>query len=409
MSFKFIRFTIEIVLHYSALKGDMKYITFFERRQCKLITTKKQLLPTQDAWEAYRDIEQFGKLTLSNIEFTTTVLCNMRCEHCAVGYTLQSKDPEALPIDRLLKRLDEVPHLRALSITGGEPMLSKKSVENYVVPLLRYAHNRGVRTQINSNLTMELSRYEAIIPYLDVLHISHNWGTEEDFIEGGFAMMDKKPTREQRKVLYERIIHNSSELTKAGIIVSAETMLNKRTLPHIEHIHKQIVHDMKCQRHEVHPMYPSDFASQLETLSLDEIRTAVHHLLDIRDENTWMLFGTLPFYACSDQEEDIALLKRLYTTKNVTVRNDPDGRSRLNINIFTGDVIVTDFGDTPALGNIQTDKLVDVFDKWLDTDLARSLNCHCPQVSCLGPNVLVKNSYYHETDFLARKTRIELP
>ncbi len=373
-----------------------------------MLTSKKPLVPTQDAWEAYRDIEQFGKMTLSNIEFTTTVLCNMRCEHCAVGYTLQSKDPDALPIDVLLKSLDEVPHLRALSITGGEPMLSKKSVENYVVPLLRYAHNRGVKTQINSNLTMELSRYEAIIPYLDVLHISHNWGTEEDFIEGGFAMMERKPTKEQRKTLYERIIHNSRELTKAGIIVSAETMLNKRTLPHIENIHKQIVHDMKCQRHEVHPMYPSDFASQLETLSLDEIRTAIHHLLDIRDENTWMLFGTLPFYACSDKEEDITLLKRLYAAKNVTLRNDPDGRSRLNINIFTGDVIVTDFGDTPPLGNIQTDKLVDVFDRWLDTDLARSLNCHCPQVRCLGQNVLVKNNYYKDMDFLARKAKIEL-
>ena len=25
--------------------------------------------------------------------------------------------------------------------------------------------------------------------------------------------------------------------------------------------------------------------------------------------------------------------------------NDPDGRSRLNVNVFSGDVIVTDFGD----------------------------------------------------------------
>ena len=32
----------------------------------------------------------------------------MRCEHCAVGYTLQPKDPNALPLELLLKRLDEV-------------------------------------------------------------------------------------------------------------------------------------------------------------------------------------------------------------------------------------------------------------------------------------------------------------
>ncbi|MEH7121914.1 radical SAM/CxCxxxxC motif protein YfkAB [Bacillus sp. JJ1773] len=365
-----------------------------------MIKNMLQVKPANDQWEAYQDMDEFGELTLSNIEITTTVLCNMRCEHCAVGYTLQPKDPKGLSVDLLLRRLEEVPHLRALSITGGEPMLSRKSVEEYVVPLLRYAHNRGVKTQINSNLTLELARYEEIIPYLNVLHISHNWGTEEEFIEGGFAMMERKPTYEQRQKLFIRMIENSQELVKAGVMVSAETMLNKRTLPYLEKIHKQIVEEMKCQRHEIHPMYPSDFASNLETLSLDEIRSAIHHLLDIRDENTWMLFGTLPFYACSGNEKDLELLTRLYAAKNVTVRNDPDGRSRLNINIFTGDVIVTDFGDTPALGNVQSDQLTDIFDKWLDTDLARSLNCHCPEVRCLGPNVLVKNSYYKGINFM---------
>jgi hypothetical protein len=73
-------------------------------------------------------------------------------------------------------------------------------------------------------------------------------------------------------------------------------------------------------------MYPSDFASNLETLSLEELRAAIHHLLDIRDENVWMLFGILPFYACSSSSDDLRLLERLYKSKNVTVRNDPDGR-----------------------------------------------------------------------------------
>ncbi len=80
-------------------------------------------------------------------------------------------------------------------------MLSLKSVKEYVVPLLKYAHERGVRTQINSNLTLDIGRYERIIPYLDVLHISHNWGTVEDFADIGFAMMEKKPTFEQRRAI----------------------------------------------------------------------------------------------------------------------------------------------------------------------------------------------------------------
>jgi radical SAM/CxCxxxxC motif protein YfkAB len=369
--------------------------------------TLQPITPSYDPWEAYLDIEQYGELQLTNVEFTTTTLCNMRCEHCAVGYTLTTKDPEALPLDLLIKRLEEIPHLRSLSITGGEPMLSLKSVNDYVVPLLKYARERGVRTQLNSNLTLDLERYEKIIPYLDVLHISHNWGTIEDFIEGGFAMMERKPSIAQREKYFQRMLDNAKALARAGVMVSAETMLNKRTVPHLEAIHRQVAGEMQCKRHEIHPMYPSDFASSLEALNLDELRQAIHHLLDIRDENVWILFGTLPFYPCSANEEDLALLKRLYTSKNVTVRNDPDGRSRLNVNIFTGDIIVTDFGDEPALGNIQHDTLLDAYKKWRKSALAKQLLCHCPSVQCLGPNVLVKNTYYKDVDFTKRKARIQ--
>lgn len=361
--------------------------------------TLQKITPAFDPWEAYLDVEQHGGLTLSNIEFTTTNLCNMRCAHCAVGYTLQTKDPDAVPIDLILQRLDEIPHLKTLSITGGEPMMSKKSVREYVLPILKYAHERGVRTQMNSNLTIDGARYLEIAPYLDVLHISHNWGTVEEFVDVGFAMMEKKPTFDQRAALFQRMIDNSRMLAENGVMVSAETMLNKSTLPYLAHIHDQIINEMKCARHEVHPMYPSDFGSALTSLTLEETREAIHHLLDIRDENTWMLFGTLPFYPCSQSAEDLALQERLRTAKNVTLRNDPDGRSRLNINIFTGEVIVTDFGDAPPLGNIQTDSLPAIFDKWLQSDLAKSLNCHCPAVKCLGPNILVKNMYYENAEF----------
>ena len=369
----------------------------------KKLNTLQPITTSFDPWEAYNDITEFGKPTLTNIELTTTNLCNMRCEHCAVGYTLQTKDEDALPLNLLLSRLDEVEHLKALSITGGEPMLSKKSVTNYVVPLLKYAHERGVRTQMNSNLTVDLAKYDDVIPYLDVLHISHNWGTVDQFVDNGFAMMEKKPSREQRAKLFDRMIDNSRELAKQGVFVSAETMINNRTLPYLEKIHKQVVEEMLCQRHEIHPMYPSDFASTLQAVSLEEIRQAIHRLLDSRNEDVWMLFGTLPFYACSEKAEDIDLLQKIYKAKNVTVRNDPDGRSRLNLNIFSGQIIVTDFGDAPPLGNIQQHSLLEAFDRWNASSLANELNCHCPHVACLGPNVLVKNSYYSSVDFKSRK------
>jgi radical SAM/CxCxxxxC motif protein YfkAB len=360
-----------------------------------------------DPWEAYMDVEEHGKMTLSNIEFTTTTLCNMRCEHCAVGYALQNRDPEALPMDLLLRRLDEIPHLRTLSITGGEPMMSKKSIRNDVLPLLEYAHHRGVKTQMNSNLTLPYDRYEPIIPFLDVLHISHNWGTIEEFVETGFARMERKPSAEHRKNYFERMVKNAQRLSSEGVMVSAETMLNKRTFPYLEQIHDHVI-EMGCTRHEIHPMYPVDFASNLETLNLEDIRAAIKRLLDHRNEQIWMLFGTLPFYPCSSSKEDLDLLQRLYHEQNVTARNDPDGRSRLNVNIFTGEVIVTDFSDEPSLGNIQNTSLPEAYSRWMETKTAKSLNCHCPAVKCLGPNILVKNTYYQNVNFQQRKANISI-
>ncbi|OIJ22438.1 radical SAM/CxCxxxxC motif protein YfkAB [Anaerobacillus alkalidiazotrophicus] len=367
----------------------------------------KTITTSYDPWEAYLEIEEFNELRLTNIEFTTTTLCNMRCEHCAVGYTLQTKDPDPLPLDLLIQRLEEIPHLRSLSITGGEPMLSNKSVDNYVVPLLKYAHERGVRTQINSNLTLELSRYEKIISYLDVLHISHNYSSVDDFVETGFAMMEKKPSYEQRAQYFTRMIENTKALSKEGVLVSAETMINKRTLPHLESIHNQII-EMGCKRHEIHPMYPSDFASTLEVATTEELKNGIRRLLAYRNKDVWMLFGTLPFYACSSNKDDLALLEQLYNAENVTVRNDPDGRTRLNINIFNGDIIVTDFGDIPSLGNITNTSLQNAYEGWIKTDFAKSISCHCKEVQCLGPNPLVKDTYYKDIDFTKQKSKIVL-
>ena len=42
-------------------------------------------------------------------------------------------------MDIIYRRLDEIPQLRTISITGGEPMFSKKSIKNIVKPLLKYA------------------------------------------------------------------------------------------------------------------------------------------------------------------------------------------------------------------------------------------------------------------------------
>lgn len=364
------------------------------------------LSPKNDPWETIHSLNEFGRHRLTSVEMTVSNLCNMRCEHCAVGDTLVLKEPEKIPLELMIQRLDEVKQLKTISITGGEPTFMQKTVDEYIVPLLKYARNRGLNSQINSNVTLPYERYEKIAQYLDIMHISFNYTEAKDFHEVGFVKSGHTVPFEAAKKMYDRMIDNTKRLVDAGVLVSAESMINYRTHTKISRIHELIV-EMGCQRHEVHPMYPSSFAKELPVLSKENMRKAIESLLDTRDQNVWMLFGTLPFYHCSTDPAERKLLARLAKEKNVTVRNDPDGRNRLNVNMFTGDVFVTDFADVPTFGSIYESKLDDVFNQWLDHDLAKSVSCHCPAVSCCGPNFLVKDMYYSEVDFLSKKAIVD--
>lgn len=358
--------------------------------------------PSFDPWDPLYSRLRYGRHVLTSVEFTVSNLCNMRCEHCAVGHTLTVKEGSKLPVAELLSRLDEAEHLETISITGGEPTFLDDTVDNWIIPLLQYAKSRGLKSQLNSNLTLDYSRYERIAPYLDVMHISFNYTRAEDFHRIGFANSAHPVSLDTAKRMYDRMMDNARALSEGGLFVSAETMINTRTFRDLETIHRLIV-EMGCRRHEVHPMYPSSFAEQLPVLSLDELREAISHLLDVRDPSVWMLFGTLPFFRCSSDPRDHRLLDRLAAAGNVTVRNDPDGRNRLNVNIFTGDIFVTDFASVPPLGNVKHDRLDDVFARWQNHPLCRSVNCHCPKAKCCGPNLLVADMYYPSTDFTERR------
>lgn len=363
--------------------------------------------PQSDPWDPIHVRKASGEHRLTSVEFTITNLCNMRCEHCAVGDALVTSEGTQIPLPRILDALDRVEHLQTISITGGEPSYRKDVIDNYVVPLLQYARSRGVYSQLNSNLTLERERYERIAPYLDVMHISFNYTNADDFHRIGFANQPHPVSFETAKRLYDRLIANAEYLSRNGLFVSAESMINYRTHEHIVDIHR-LVAEMGCRRHELHPMYPSASAAHLPMLSLADMQRAIERLIRERDREVWLLFGTLPFYPCSSDPAERQLLSRMRREPLMTIRNDPDGRNRLNVNLFTGDVYVTDFADLPALGNVLHDPLEEVFARWLRHPLFRSVNCFCPEVDCAGPNLLVKNMYYKQEDFTQKRAILDL-
>jgi radical SAM/CxCxxxxC motif protein YfkAB len=370
-----------------------------------MIKTSQAMLsygPDNDRWDPLLTLEKYGRHRLTSVELTVTNLCNMRCEHCAVGETLAFAEPPKMPLADVLRMLDQVDSLETLSITGGEPMFRADTVREYILPILKYARDRGVLSQLNSNLTLDYAIYETIAPFLDVLHMSYNYTDVRDFHEIGFARASHAVAEETAAKLYERMIDNAVRLSDGGLFVSAESMINYRTWRKMPEIHRHIA-EMGCRRHEVHPMYPSDFAAELPMLSRAQMRTAIHALLDARDRSIWMLFGTLPFYACSPDIEDRELLRRLQDETMVTVRNDPDGRNRLNVDLFTGNVHVTDFAELSALGNVRDETLEAIFERWQQHELYRAYTCYCPGARCCGPNLLVADMYYRDVDFRQRK------
>jgi radical SAM/CxCxxxxC motif protein YfkAB len=365
----------------------------------------KPITPEYDPWDPIRSLREHGRHVLTSVELTTTHLCNMRCEHCAVGDALTMREGEPLALATIFRALDRVEHLQTLSITGGEPTYDAKRVREYVIPILKYARERGIRTQINSNLTLPIERYEELAPWLDVMHISYNYRGAEDFWEIGFAHTAHTVQPHQATKLFEQMLHNIDRLAAGGLYISAESMMNTRTHTHLADMHRTLV-ELGCKRHEVHPMYPSSFAHALPMLSLAQLRAAIHALLDARDPSIWMLFGTLPFFACSPNEADRALWWRLQDEPNVTVRNDPDGRNRLNLDVFSGKVSITDFEQQTQIDSLfvgdQIRDLDAIFEAWTRTPLYDRLACSCIEAGCCGPNLLVADAYYPNTNFKER-------
>ncbi|MBO8142461.1 MAG: radical SAM/CxCxxxxC motif protein YfkAB [Firmicutes bacterium] len=369
--------------------------------QRRLATLRETpISPENDPWDPYATVGLADKPLLTSIEVTVTNLCNLRCEHCAVGDVLTDTEQRAFPLDDLMARLDEVDTLVTFSVTGGEPAASQRLVDEVTRPLLQYAKARGLRTQVNTNLTLPLERYESFIDLVDVLHVSYNYPEPAEFARIAYAYSDRVP--KDPTALLRRMERNIRELSAAGRFVSAETILTRATLPRIEEIHARIA-ELGCRRHEIHPLYPSDFAARMSVPALEEYADGVRRLLATRNPEVWILFGTFPFFACSPDPTHRQLLAHVLAQPNTTVRNDPDGRNRLNVSSLTGDVLVADFASLGPVGNIGREGFQAIWERWLASQTAARIHCHCPAARCLGPNIIVAETYFPGVDWHARE------
>lgn len=114
------------------------------------------------------------------LQVEVTSACNLRCAMCLVRYRPPvNKLAGAMPLSMLRGLLDDLPGLRQLTLQGlGEPLLAPD-----LLPMVRYARQRGVRVGFNSNATLLNRRRaaELVESGLDWLHVSLDGADAETF------------------------------------------------------------------------------------------------------------------------------------------------------------------------------------------------------------------------------------
>jgi len=105
------------------------------------------------------------------LQVEVTSACNLRCTMCLVSYRAPvNKLAGAMTPDLFHPLVDALPELRTLTLQGlGEPLLSP-----YLLDLVRYAKDRGIRAGFNSNATLlfRARAAELVATGLDWLHVS---------------------------------------------------------------------------------------------------------------------------------------------------------------------------------------------------------------------------------------------
>ncbi len=122
-------------------------------------------------------------------------------------------------MDLVAGQLDEIPNLRTMSITGGEPMFSKKSIRN-VLTIKVCTSSRYIYTNKYKHLTLPQDRYLNILSiYRCYAYITHNWGPTDEFANVGFGAMKKQPPLKAKLKLYRQNSLNARTLSEQGMLL----------------------------------------------------------------------------------------------------------------------------------------------------------------------------------------------
>ena len=115
------------------------------------------------------------------LSFDPSSVCQLRCPLCPTGQGAEGRSKGAMRFDRFKRVVDEMaPYLYEIDLNNwGEPFLNRD-----LIKMAGYAHKKRIKTSINTNLNVALSKEQAgdlINSGLDVLYISMDGITQQTY------------------------------------------------------------------------------------------------------------------------------------------------------------------------------------------------------------------------------------
>lgn len=137
--------------------------------------------------EIFDSIEGEGIRTGMPVTFIRLAGCNLRCSYCDTCYAQKETDGELLSIDDIIKKVN----YKAVTITGGEPLLHQQSV----IELINKLNSSGHYVNIETNGSID------ILPFIFAVRAGRGFftvdykcpcsGMQSQMMETNFGVMDE--------------------------------------------------------------------------------------------------------------------------------------------------------------------------------------------------------------------------
>lgn len=137
--------------------------------------------------EIFHSIEGEGIRTGMPVTFIRLAGCNLRCLYCDTTYAQNITDGELISIDEIVKRV----RFKAVTITGGEPLLH----ENPVIELINKLNKEGHYVNIETNGSISILPF--VLPvrsgrgFFTVDYKCPCSGMQDKMVEENFSIMDE--------------------------------------------------------------------------------------------------------------------------------------------------------------------------------------------------------------------------